>query len=102
MTFYCTQFDIIYFRNASSISEPLVPLIDVIAKKILLEVLRVIKKELDSKFSNWAVLCSTINLIIRLLMKEETAGVLVVALGDVRSTRDSGRSSNASSRRAWR
>lgn len=78
--FFSTLFDIVYFRNSSSVSEPLVCLTDVLAKRFLIEVLRVIKRELDCKFSNWNVLCSTVNLIVRLFMKEETASALVVDL----------------------
>lgn len=78
LNFFSTTFDIIYFRNSSSISEPLVCLIDILSKRFLVEVLRVIKRELDCKFCNWVTLCSTVNLIVRLLMKEETAAVLVV------------------------
>ncbi len=70
--------DIVYFRNACSISEPLVAMIDVLSKKFLIYVLRVVRRELDSKFSNWVIMCATINLIIRLLMKEETASVMIV------------------------
>ena len=79
LNYFSTLFDIIYFRNSSSVSEPLVPLIDILAKRFLIEVLRVIKRELDNKFSNWNILCSTVNLIVRLFMKEETGAFLVVA-----------------------
>lgn len=102
LTFFCTLYDMIYFRNACSISEPLVQLIDLISKKSLTEVLKVIKRELDCKFSNWTILCSTMNLIVRLLMKEETAACLVVNfLINTRNTRTSDLFSRASSRRVW-
>jgi hypothetical protein len=98
--FFSTLFDIIYFRNSSSVSEPLVPLIDILAKRFLIEVLRVIKRELDCKFSNWNILCSTVNLIVRLFMKEETATVLVVLLNLLRNSVISVNSLRGSYRRA--
>lgn len=68
----------IYFRHGCKVSESLAALIGLISNKFVIKILKIIKKELDGELSTLVILSSTINLIIRLLMKEETATILVV------------------------
>ena len=48
------------------------------ADKFVVRVLKVLYKEVNNKFVNWNILCTTISLLLRILMKEETASVLLV------------------------
>lgn len=76
ITFYSALFDIIYFRMDCSMSDALENLIQIISARFVIKMLKIIKKELDSHVTNEVILSSAINLIIRLLMKEETAQIL--------------------------
>ena len=80
ITFFYTLFDIIYFRHGSKLSESLSALISIISNKFVIKILKIIKKELDVKIVNHVILSSMINLINRLLMKEETANILTVKI----------------------
>jgi hypothetical protein len=49
------------------------------ADKFVVRVLKVLYKEVNNKFVNWNILCTTISLLLRILMKEETAQILLVS-----------------------
>lgn len=80
LSFYNTLFDIIYFRSSAMMNDSLISLINILANRFMIKILKVLKKELDTEVSDILLLCTLINTLMRLLMKEESASVLTVVL----------------------
>jgi hypothetical protein len=78
LTFYNTLFDIIYFRTGGIVNDSLISLISILANRFIIKILKILKKELDTEVTDMVILCTLINTLMRLLMKEESAGALTV------------------------
>lgn len=78
-SFYSNLFDILLLRGNLSLTEPLREMAQLMADKFVVRVLKVLYKEVNNKFVNWNILCTTISLLLRILMKEETASILLVS-----------------------
>lgn len=79
LTFYNTLFDILYFRNGSTMNDSLVSLVNIISSRFMIKILKIIKKELDGEVTDDTILCTLINTLSRCLMKEDTAQTLIVS-----------------------
>lgn len=80
--FYSNMLDILLLRGGKHLSEPLRELLQLIAERFVVRILKVLYKEIENEFSNWNFICSSLSLILRLLMKEEIAVVLCVSYLD--------------------
>lgn len=78
LSFFNTLFDIIYFRMGSMMNDSLISLIHIVSNRFIIKVLKILKKELDTEVTDIVILCTLINTLMRLLMKEESAAVLTV------------------------
>jgi hypothetical protein len=59
-------------------NDSLISLINILANRFTIKILKILKKELDTEVSDMVILCTLINSLMRLLMKEESASVLTV------------------------